>query len=345
VRRRLSIALVSVVALLLVAVGAVVAYAGSDDGKVPKGVTVDGIDIGGLTAAQARAKLERQLLEPLQEPLRVDHGSRSWTLGPEEARTAVNVDAVVNQAIEAGDEGSIFTKGWRKLTGGEVDERLTAEVTYSKDAVVRLLDRVRKADRDPIDAAGELTTDGPRLVDGRPGLKVEASRLHEQLRAAMDDPSAERRFVARTDKVAPKVTTDEVRRRYDTALVVQRGSFKLRLYKDMELVKTYPIALGKAGMETPSGQYSIANKAVDPAWHVPNSDWAGDLAGKVIPGGVPENPIKSRWMGIYDGVGIHGTADRASIGSNASHGCVRMLVEDVEDLYDRVPVGTPIYIG
>jgi lipoprotein-anchoring transpeptidase ErfK/SrfK len=60
---------------------------------------------------------------------------------------------------------------------------------------------------------------------------------------------------------------------------------------------------------------------------------------------VPENPLKSRWLGIYDGVGIHGTSDRASIGSNASHGCLRMLVEDVEDLYPQVPVGAPIYIA
>ena len=60
-------------------------------------------------------------------------------------------------------------------------------------------------------------------------------------------------------------------------------------------------------MDTPAGLYNIANKAVDPAWHVPNSDWAGDLAGKVIPGDDPSNPIKARWLGIYDGVGIHGT--------------------------------------
>jgi lipoprotein-anchoring transpeptidase ErfK/SrfK len=50
-------------------------------------------------------------------------------------------------------------------------------------------------------------------------------------------------------------------------------------------------------------------------------------------------------MGIYNGAGIHGTSDTASLGSAASHGCVRMSVPDVIDLYDRVDVGTPIYIG
>src|SRR5690606_229183 len=104
------------------------------------------------------------------------------------------------------------------------------------------------------------------------------------------------------------------------------------------------VAVGQAGRDTPSGLYSIQNKAVDPVWHVPNSDWAGDLAGQVIPPG-PDNPLKARWLGIYDGVGIHGTADSGSIGSAASMGCIRMQVPDVIELYDQVPVGTPIYIA
>jgi lipoprotein-anchoring transpeptidase ErfK/SrfK len=83
--------------------------------------------------------------------------------------------------------------------------------------------------------------------------------------------------------------------------------------------------------------------AENPSWHVPDSDWAGDLAGEVIPPG-PENPIKARWMGIYDGAGIHGTDAVNSIGTNASHGCIRMRIPDVEELYDRVKVGTPVYI-
>ena len=98
------------------------------------------------------------------------------------------------------------------------------------------------------------------------------------------------------------------------------------------------------GLETPAGLYAIQNKAVDPVWNVPNSDWAGDLAGKAIPPG-PENPLKARWMGIYAGAGIHGTDALDSLGSAASHGCVRMAVPDVIDLYDQTPVGAPVYIA
>ena len=62
-------------------------------------------------------------------------------------------------------------------------------------------------------------------------------------------------------------------------------------------------------------------------------------------GRLAANPLKARWMGIVNGVGIHGTGEDASIGSAASHGCIRMHVADVEDLYPRVPVGTPVLIG
>ena len=99
------------------------------------------------------------------------------------------------------------------------------------------------------------------------------------------------------------------------------------------------------GLETPAGLYNIANKAVNPAWSVPNSDWAGSLAGQVIPGGTPQNPLKARWMGIYAGAGIHGTDATGSIGTAASHGCIRMLIPDVIELYDQVDVGAPVYIA
>ena len=70
----------------------------------------------------------------------------------------------------------------------------------------------------------------------------------------------------------------------------------------------------------------------------------GSLQGQVIPGGAPNNPLKARWLGIADGVGIHGTSEDWSIGSRASHGCIRMHVADVEDLYPRIPVGTKVLI-
>jgi lipoprotein-anchoring transpeptidase ErfK/SrfK len=144
--------------------------------------------------------------------------------------------------------------------------------------------------------------------------------------------------------VKPKVTTAELGRKYPTLVTVNRDGFRLTLFKNLRRVKTYPIAVGAIGLETPAGLYTIQNKQVNPTWNVPDSEWAGKLAGKSIPPG-PDNPLKARWMGIYNGAGIHGTSDLGSLGSAASHGCVRMAVTDVIDLYERVDVGTPVYIA
>ena len=127
--------------------------------------------------------------------------------------------------------------------------------------------------------------------------------------------------------------------------MVNRGGFELKHYRNLKLVKSYRIAVGQVGLETPAGLYHIQNKAVNPAWSVPNSDWAGSLAGQVIPGGTPQNPLKARWMGIYDGAGIHGTDQTGSLGTAASHGCIRMRIPEVIELYDQVPVGAPVYIA
>jgi lipoprotein-anchoring transpeptidase ErfK/SrfK len=131
---------------------------------------------------------------------------------------------------------------------------------------------------------------------------------------------------------------------YPTVLTVDRRHFRLRLFKRLRLRRKFPIAVGRVGLATPRGLYAITSKQVNPAWHVPNSPWAGALAGQVIPGGAPENPLKARWLGIADGIGIHGTAEDWSIGTRASHGCIRMHVRDVKALYRRVPLGTPVLI-
>ena len=83
---------------------------------------------------------------------------------------------------------------------------------------------------------------------------------------------------------------------------------------------------------------------MNPSWHVPNSAWAGELAGRIIPPG-PDDPIKSRWMGFWNGAGIHGTDEDLVDRHAASHGCIRMAIPDVEELYTARPLHTPIYVG
>jgi lipoprotein-anchoring transpeptidase ErfK/SrfK len=145
--------------------------------------------------------------------------------------------------------------------------------------------------------------------------------------------------------VEPKVTMAELRDKHPAIVIVDRGAFRLTLYRRLRRARSYRIAVGQAGRETPAGLYRIQNKAIDPAWFVPNSDWAGELAGKVIPPNDPRNPIEARWLGIYDGAGIHGTEVVDSLGTAASRGCIRMAIPDVKELYEEVPIGARVYIA
>jgi lipoprotein-anchoring transpeptidase ErfK/SrfK len=173
---------------------------------------------------------------------------------------------------------------------------------------------------------------------------VDRRRLLAAVEAALVATGRARTVRGHVRVVQPKVTTEHLGAKYPVVVTVDRGAFRLRVFKKLHLAKTYKIAVGQVGLETPAGLYHVQNKATNPAWHVPNSDWAGDLAGKVIPGGAPDNPLKARWLGIFDGAGIHGTDAINSLGTAASHGCIRMAIPDVEEVYDQVPVGAPVYI-
>jgi lipoprotein-anchoring transpeptidase ErfK/SrfK len=326
--------------------GGTYAYDNSRADKIGNGVRVGGISLDGLTAAQAHAKLDRLIVQPLERPVVVHHDRSTWRLGAREAHIAVDIDAMVDRALDKSREGDIVSRTVRNLTGKSLDADLQPTVRFEDRAVVRMLDKIRKAiDRKPVDATAKLDASGVSTTDSRTGLAVRTSTLHRQIRGAIVSTTADRTFVARTRKLQPKVTNADLEERFGTAIVVNRNAFKLTLYKNLKPSKTYSIAVGQIGLETPAGLYHIQNKAVNPAWNVPNSDWAGDLAGQVIPGGAPNNPLKARWMGIFAGAGIHGTDAINSIGTAASHGCIRMRIPDVIELYDKVPVGAPVYIA
>jgi lipoprotein-anchoring transpeptidase ErfK/SrfK len=326
--------------------GGTYAYDNAQADKIGKGVRVGGISLQGLTAARAHAKLDRLILQPLERPIVVHHDRSTWRLGPREAHVNVDVDAIVDHAMARSREGNIVSRTVRNLTGKSLDADLQPTVRFEDRAVIRMLDKIRGAiDRKPVDATAKLGAGGISTTDSRTGLAVRASTLHRQIKRAIVSTTADRTFVAHTLKLQPKVTNADLEKRLGTAIVVNRNAFRLTLYKRLKPAKTYSIAVGQIGLETPAGLYHIQNKAVNPAWSVPNSSWAGSLAGQVIPGGAPNNPLKARWMGIFDGAGIHGTDAIGSIGTAASHGCIRMRIPDVIELYDQVPVGAPVYIA
>jgi lipoprotein-anchoring transpeptidase ErfK/SrfK len=336
-----------VAVFLLVLIGGAVAafaYDSSRDDVIAKGVTIAGVDVGGMTSSEARRVVQRELQEPLEHPIRVRRGQTRFTLSAEDAGVKADVGGMVDEALEASRDGSIFSRVARDVTGGEEDAQVPPRVTYSSSAVRDLVKRVRAKLNRP---ARDATVDFPSLekVKEQKGRRVRTAQLEQRIAQALTVPGVDRTVRAPVRVIKPKVTQAQLADEYPVLLIADRYNFKLRFYKNLNLQKEYTVAVGAVGFDTPAGLYHIQNKAVDPAWHVPNSDWAGDLAGTIVPGGTPENPLKARWLGIFDGAGIHGTDETYSLGSAASHGCIRMAIPDVIELYDQVQVGAPIYIA
>jgi lipoprotein-anchoring transpeptidase ErfK/SrfK len=321
-------------------------YDDSKKDQIAVGVKVNGVPIGGMTRAEAEKKLSQTLLAPLDRPVKVTYKSRTFTLSQKAASIGIDIRGSVDKALKRSQEGNMFSRSWRNVRNQSLNQELAAEVSYNKPSIDKLVRRVRKSlERKPVDAKVDLSKGFIDEHGSKTGLRVKYNTLAKEVEQTLLTPGKTDDVEIKTTVVQPKVSTKSLAKKYPAVLIVDRASFRLTLYKNLKKAKTYGIAVGQVGLDTPAGLYTIQNKAVNPAWHVPNSAWAGDLAGKVIAGDDPSNPIKARWMGIYDGVGVHGTSDDASIGSAASHGCIRMHVPDVEELYDQVPVGAPIYIA
>jgi lipoprotein-anchoring transpeptidase ErfK/SrfK len=332
-------------ALLVVVVGGAYAYDSSQKDKIADGVTVGGVDVGGLNEEEAAAAVRRKLLSPLRHSLVVSYDGQAWKLPGKKLKIRADIDSAVEEAVEDSQEGGFPSRLVRYVSGGEVDERITPQVAYSKPAINRFVRHVaEEVNREPQNADVEASPDSLEVVAGKNGRKLRDNLLEKKLKAAVLNANAPHKIIAAVHSIKPEVTKSEVAAEYPSYLTLDRATFTLRLWQHLKLTKEYTVAVGMEGLETPEGLYEIQEKEENPVWHVPMSDWAGSLAGQTIPPG-PSNPIKARWMAIYEGAGIHGTEETYSLGSAASHGCVRMAIPDVEELYDLVEVGTPIYIG
>lgn len=330
------------VGALVVSGGVVAGLHAATAGKIAEGVHVGSVQLGGLTPEQAKARLAREYLAPLQQPVVVERRGKQYRLSAKEARIDANLDAAVAEAVDA-SESDAFSNAWRTVSGSDLDADIEIPVQSSEAAVTRFVDRVRRGvDRAPKEASLTFEHDRPVLHGSQTGMSVDRAKLRALVNDSIDSPTRTPVLVP-VKTVKPKESEAQLKKAHGTIITVDRVTNELRLFKNFKLSKKYKVAVGAQGHETPAGTYTINDKQVNPSWHVPLSDWAGSLAGTVVPPG-PSNPIKARWMGFFDGAGIHGTSDRGSIGSPASHGCVRMLEEDVIDLYDRVPLGATIHV-
>jgi lipoprotein-anchoring transpeptidase ErfK/SrfK len=346
-RSRSFVAVVVAIVGLLAAAAGVLAYDSGQRNVIADGIKVGGVNVGGLNVTQARARLRASYLGILQRPVLARFHAHRFVLGAQSSHVAIDVDGSIAAALARTRSADLITRTWRSLTGGRINADIDPRISFSHTAVTGLVRRIASTlDHPSRDASLSYSGDSIGTVASRPGLTIDAGALRTAIEGALAHPAAGHEIRIAASQTEPRVTTRQLSARFPSVITIDRSAFTLRLWRRLKLVKSYPIAVGMAGLETPAGLYHVQDKQVDPSWFVPNSAWAGSLAGQVVPPG-PSDPLKARWMGIFNGAGIHGIdpSEYGTIGHNASHGCIRMTIPDVIELYDQTPVGAPVYIA
>lgn len=280
-------------------------------------VRIAGIRVGGLTPRAA----ERRVRARLARPLPVVVGTYRVRVRPAKLGLVSYVKSAVFRARKA-------------KAGARV--KLLSDVRFHvlEAWVERVSEHVR---REPRNSEMWIRNLAPYISKGRSGRDVD--RLVAAKRIAFALRHNQRRLVRLPLRVLRQEVTAAS---FGAIVVIRRESKRLYLYHGTRLRRVFGIATGQSSYPTPLGHYSIAVKWRDPWWYPPASDWAKGL--KPVPPG-PGNPLGTRWMGLTaPNIGIHGTPDAASIGYSASHGCIRMYVPEAEWLFERVEIGTPVFI-
>jgi len=284
---------------------------------LPGAIKIGGVKTGGFTLKEATTAVQTAFARPV--PV-IIAGTRT-ELDPTAVAT-VDVDKAVNAAQKA-------------MPGTTVPLPVTVRTADLAKAVAVLSHKYRLA---PKDAQVNLMAGRPRITPSVDGAIVDMPVLVKQITDALTSNSRSP-VVAGVKVVKPAITTSEI----GTVIVINRSTNKLTLYDaHLKVRRIFGVATGQPAYPTPSGKFSIVNKAMNPWWTPPSSSWARGL--KPVPPG-PGNPLGTRWMGLSSpGVGIHGTNAPWSIGTNASHSCIRMLIPQVEWLYQHASVGSTVFI-
>jgi L,D-transpeptidase-like protein/putative peptidoglycan binding protein len=282
------------------------------------GVTVGGVQVGGMLPSEAGEAVRAQYTRPI--PIVVSP-TRRIRLAPGELGARANVPKAIRRA--------------RVARPGRI---VPLDVDVSTSRIRKYVDGLaRELDRKAVDAKVALRGVRPRATPAQEGRLLKRLAGSRSIRFALKQ-NVRTPIELRYELLKPKVASVE----YRGAVVIMRSSNRLLFYNRTKLVRSFGIATGQSSYPTPLGDFEVVTMQRNPWWYPPPSDWAAD-SDPVPPG--PGNPLGTRWMGLSAPyVGIHGTPDAASIGYSASHGCIRMRIPDAEWLFRRVEIGMPVFI-
>jgi lipoprotein-anchoring transpeptidase ErfK/SrfK len=310
----------------------------ASSGRVLAGVTVGGVEVGGMTRDEAVAAVRATTEPKLRRGVFVVGGDKRWPVTP----AGLGHDAGVEQAVDkalTGPELSWYEDYWHRLTNKPVTHTVDVALATDDAKVAGFVRALAPK------LAVAPTNASVKLVDGKV-VKQKAKNgrvldLRASTRALVKGLRGDARKVKLvTRPVAPKITNDKLGKTIEINLSTNRLTF----YDGLKVRKVYPVATGQPSFPTPQGTWEVVYKRVNPTWTNPAPDgWGADMPKSIPPG--PGNPLGTRAMSLNaSGILIHGTYASYSIGSYASHGCIRMLLSDVEALYPQVPMGTPVLI-
>ena len=340
----ITVAVAAGLALLVFGGGAFAAirYEHTHANRIMPGVTIAGIDVSGMTRAQALESVRASVTEQLSEPLTVTVGNDHWTVTPETLGRRAAVGTAVRKAFAAGEDLGTLDRAWHRIRGDAlgVDVAVDYATTGSgiNDFTAMMAKRTFVAPRDPSIGLNDDQSDIV-FIHGRTGTKLNVEVAGAAVAQAIADGRSSLRLHTRT--LRPKQTAATMGR----TIVVRLDQNRLYLYDGFKAIRSFSVATAKPGFTTPDGVWNIYDKQENPTWHNPALDSWGAGLPAVIPGG-PGNPMGTRAIYI-DAPGlirIHGTTDDSSIGRYASHGCIRMHNSEIEQLYPMIDVGDHVIV-
>jgi lipoprotein-anchoring transpeptidase ErfK/SrfK len=322
------------VAATIAVVAAVLAPAASaaPPERLPDGATIANVAVGGMGPVEAKRTVQ-DTLAPVYEKrpvaIRVNH--KDTLVMPSDAGFVIFYDWMVERAF--------------KLAGAHkpavVPLKLGVKNKLRDTAIAGVAKQYYVA---PRDAKVRFGVTAVRRVRAKVGRALDQALVLRRLEKELRTPTTGRVVEGRVIRVKPAITTSSLRKRYPAYISIDRNTHKLRLFRSLRLVRTYPVAVGAAGFETPAGLRNVIYKDKNPSWTAPNRPWAYPYQGQTFPPGDPRNPLRAWFIALGDGIGIHGTSEEWTVGTSASHGCIRMHASDVEQVAKLTPVGTPVLI-
>lgn len=340
-RRGWWIAGLSLLAFLVLAGGSAFAAYRYDQANVDRimpGVMIAGVDVGGMTREDAVTTVKSKLETTLKAPIVVNAADQTWRTSAAELNTKIVVSDAVDQALAVGQDYPWTARVYRRLTDQPVDAQFDVERLFDKSVIDKFVGDVGgKVGIAPV--SGGLQLQGGRLAyeQSKNGRELVQSKALAKVRLALRQGQGSIRLPVRTVKPSSDAAEQET-------IVIDLSANQLTLYRGKKKVKTYPVATGAPGFPTPDGSFQIVEMRVMPTWVNPDPNgWGSSMPASIPPG--PSNPLGTRAMNLNaPGIRIHGTWDSSSIGTAASHGCIRMHVEDSEQLYPLVPIGTRVLV-